>query len=151
VGMLKQRCSIGFHAVEAGGDADADAELQRLAGDAARLGDLAQYLLRHHRAVARLLDALDQKRELVAAEPRRRVVRAQALLQLLAHILQHFIARGMAERVVDLLEAVEIEEKYAKPEARPPDARQRDIEAALEQRAVGKPGQRIEIGLGDER
>ena len=47
--------------------------------------------------------------ELVAAEPRHGVARPDRLAQPARHLLQQHVARVVAERVVDLLEAVEIE------------------------------------------
>ena len=52
----------------------------------------------------------------------------------------------MAERVVDVLEAVEIEIEERKARAVAPRLDQRAVEAVVEQRAIGKPGQRIVEG-----
>ena len=84
--------------------------------------------------------------ELVAADARYRVAVAHRLLQPQRHLLQQLVAAGVAQGVVDRLEAVEVDEQR----------RERHI-AALglhddlrkvvgEQRAVGQPGQRVELG-----
>ena len=70
-----------------------------------RLEDAAAELLR---AVG-LLDADLDDRELVAADARDRVGLAHAGLQALGAALDQQVAGGVAERVVDVLEAVEIE------------------------------------------
>ena len=52
----------------------------------------------------------------------------------------------MAERVVDVLEAVEIEIEERQPRALAPRLDQRPVEAVVEERAVGEAGQRIVEG-----
>ena len=59
----------------------------------------------------RLVAGLEHDRELVAAEPRERVVVAQQLLQPRADLAQHLVAGVVAERVVELLEAVEVDQQ----------------------------------------
>ena len=57
-----------------------------------------------------IADVLDQDGELVAAEPRDRVRRPHGFAQPGGDLLQHLVARGVAEAVVDGLEIVEVEE-----------------------------------------
>src|SRR5216117_1798146 len=56
------------------------------------------------------------------------------------------VARGLAVRVVDLLEAVQIDERAGEPRAVAP----RPLDGLLQRRgqagAVGKPGERIAVG-----
>ena len=59
----------------------------------------------------RLVAGLEDDRELVAAEPCERVVVAQQLLQARADLAQHLVAGVVAERVVELLEAVEVDQQ----------------------------------------
>ena len=66
------------------------------------LGDPGQLLRR--------ADAFDDHRELVAAQPRDRIHLAQESLEALRHDLEHPVAGGVSEGIVDLLEAVEVEE-----------------------------------------
>ena len=49
-----------------------------------------------------------QDQELLAAEPVGQVEGAQLLAQLVGDLLQHDVADGVAARVVDLLEVVEV-------------------------------------------
>ena len=58
-----------------------------------------------------LVAGLEDDRELVAAQPRQRVVLAQQLLQPRADLAQHLVAGVVAERVVELLEAVEVDQQ----------------------------------------
>ena len=55
---------------------------------------------------------LEEEAELVAAEPRHGVARAQRGVQAVAHFHQQLVADRVAERVVDHLEAVEVEEEH---------------------------------------
>ncbi len=96
-------------------------------------------------ASLRLVERPQEQRELVAAEPGDQIGLARASPQRRADAShQHLVADGVAERVVDRLEVVEI------------DAEHRDRLAALgcaaldlvhlrraEQRAVGQVGQRV--------
>ena len=103
----------------------------------------------------RQLGAIDvgrrqQHRELVAAEPRHRVGRAQGAAQARRHFLQHQIAGVMAERVVDLLEAIEIDQQDRQALVVAMRAQDRLLQAIEEQRAIRQVGQRIVIGeIGD--
>src|SRR5207237_10015800 len=52
-------------------------------------------------------------------------------------------ARGMAERIVDRLEAVEVEEEHGAAMLAPNSAHQRIVERAAKGLAIGQPGQRV--------
>ena len=66
---------------------------------------------------------------------------------------QH-VARVVAERVVDQLEAVEVDEEHREPALVPLRLRERLLQALAEHRAVEEPGERVvardelEIALG---
>ena len=66
---------------------------------------------RHLRGVLRLLQAFERDDEFVAAQPRERVAFADAVLHPVGHFLQQQIADLVAERVVDVLEPVEVDEQ----------------------------------------
>ncbi|MGY4255600.1 hypothetical protein ACVI1L_002668 [Bradyrhizobium sp. USDA 4516] len=93
-------------------------------------------------------------RELVAAEPRnqRRITDGSA--QARGHRLQQRIARRMPERVVDVLEAVEIEHQHRKTRSAAPGTGERALHPFLEQHAIRQIGQRVmlrhigDLGLG---
>src|SRR3954467_5906819 len=59
----------------------------------------------------RLVAGLEDHGELVAAEPRERVLAPEQILEARADLTQHLVTRVMAERVVELLEAVEVDEQ----------------------------------------
>ncbi len=124
-------------------DADAGGHQQLVAVDRERLpesvghrgGDLLRLLERR--------DALEQHRELVAAEPRDRVGRARALHQPLRGGLQQPVADVVPERVVHVLEVVEVDHQDRQPVLRAPRERDRVLDAVAEQAAVREQGQRV--------
>ena len=67
---------------------------------------------RHVGRVAGVRNAVEQNRELVAAQPRHHVGFANAMLQTTRHRNQQLIADRMAQTVVDVLEAIEVEEEH---------------------------------------
>ncbi|MNZ45431.1 hypothetical protein D3C78_630860 [compost metagenome] len=89
---------------------------------------------------------LQQQGELVAAHARHGVVLVHAGGQAHGHFLEHAVAGGMAEGVVDRLEAVEVEEYQHHPLAVPFGVLQRGVQAVLEQRAVGQVGEGVVVG-----
>ena len=86
-----------------------------------------------HRGVG---NVLDQDGELVSAEARGRIGRSHGLEQASGDLLQHLVARGVTQAVVDRLEVVEVEEddRDARVLARSASERVRD--PVGEQRAV---------------
>ena len=97
------------------------------------------------RAASSAGDVLEQDRELVAAEPRERCPRRAARLGRRSRDrAQQLVAGRVAEAVVDRLEVVEVDEQHRELVARGAAvARERLLEAVLEQRPVGEPGQRV--------
>ena len=81
--------------------------------------------------------------ELVAAEPGHGVDLAHAGGDALGHVDQHLVADPVAERVVDVLEAVEVEEQHRERRAVALRHGQREPGPVRQQAAVGQPGQRI--------
>ena len=64
----------------------------------------------------------------------------------LRHDLQHLVAGQMAERVVDVLEAVEVDEQHGEHVAVPPRDRQRVVQPLEERAAVVETRQRVVVG-----
>ncbi len=85
--------------------------------------------------------AVAQDRELVAGEPGEHVVRAEHGRHPATELDEQGIARVMTERVVDLLEPVEIEHHHAPHALDPPLGDLRDV--SLEQRSRREPGQGV--------
>ena len=86
---------------------------------------------------------LQQHAEFVAPEPRQRVSLAQLALQESADLAQQIVAGRVAARVVDLLEAVEIEVEHRMATVALRGAFERPRQPMLELTPVREPGQRI--------
>ena len=104
-----------------------------------------QPLGEHGRVGCRAQLDLDH-RELVAAEARDRVATAHGGRQALGDGAQELVTRAMAEAVVDLLEAVEVEIEQSDPASRPRRHGKRLDQAVLEQAAIGQAGEHIVMG-----
>ena len=127
-----------------GGDADARADADRLVAGRHALGERGEDPLGDHDDVLRAVEAVEQDRELVAAEARDGVGRAHALAQALGDRDEQLVADRVAERVVDGLEVVDVDEQHGDGRI---GLRERLVDAVDEQRAVGQPGQRVVVGL----
>ena len=93
-----------------------------------------------------ILDVEDDDGELVAAEPRDGIDLADGILEARGRLLDQLVAARMAERVVDGLEAVEVDIEQADLPVGARDGKQRALQPVLEQRAVGQAGQRVVEG-----
>ena len=93
------------------------------------------------------IGALNQHHELVSAEAGSGVGAAHALGQAQRELAQHLVAGRMAERVVDGLEVVEVDEEDRHLVLVAAQALERVRHAILEQQAVGQAGQRVVEGL----
>ena len=89
------------------------------------------------------VDARADRDELVAAEARDRVGRAQRGGQPRREREQHLVAGGVAERVVDQLEAVEVEREDRDVDALALPAGERVREPVERERPVRQAGQRV--------
>jgi hypothetical protein len=79
--------------------------------------------------------------EFVAAEPRHEILGPQHLAQPAGNRTQQLVATGMAQRVVDLLELVEVDEQQRRELLRTLLNRQQAPDLVAEIDAVGKRGQ----------
>ena len=119
--------------------------VQQPAGELGRGGAIGQVVQQHG--------------ELVAAEPREHVAPAQRVAQAVRDVAQEPVAVVVAERVVDLLEAVEVDQQQAGEPAEHADRAADPAHALVEARAVGEAGERVverllaqlARGAGDER
>jgi hypothetical protein len=89
--------------------------------------------------------------ELVAAHARHGVHRTQRGGEGAGHPAQERVAGRVALRVVDVLEAVEVDEQHRDGPDRAGRCRQRAVDAVDEHRSVRKPGQRVVGGLLGQR
>src|SRR5260370_951330 len=89
------------------------------------------------------LIAAQQHGELAAAKAPARVGSAGYRLQARRDFAQKLIARRVAERVVALLEAVEVEQHHRDRLPFAFRSPQRQLHAILEEATIGKPGQAV--------
>jgi hypothetical protein len=85
--------------------------------------------------------------ELIAAQPRHRVRTAHAQADAARRFHQHGVALLVAQRVVDVLEIVEVDEQQRQLQALAPRLLDFLVQAVVEHVAVGQRGERVEIGL----
>ncbi|CAN5918119.1 hypothetical protein BH23ACT10_BH23ACT10_01790 [soil metagenome] len=120
------------------GDPDARTDLERQAVDTERFTQRCQHALGDvGRGV--IVGPGHQDRELVTAQPRDGVALADSLLQPLGDAGQQLVADAVAERVVDLLEPVEVNEQHGDDVVVPTRLRNRMLDAFGEQRTVRQP------------
>ena len=91
-------------------------------------------------------DVLEQHGELVSAEARDCVDLARRALEPARHRAQQLIPLLVAERVVDGLEAVEVDEQQRRTGRHAPGAAERLVGDLVERRPVGEPGQLVVVG-----
>ena len=89
---------------------------------------------------------VDQDPELVAAETRDRVLRVQLVEQAVRELDEHRVAAVVPERVVDVLESIEVDDRDRERRGALLHARECVGDSALEQAAVRKLGQRVVLG-----
>ena len=94
----------------------------------------------------------DARRSIVAhrcalfGSPRDGIVLAHALVQALCHFAQQLVADLVAERVVDLLETIEIEEQHADSRTARARALECGLELVAEEAPVRQPGEAVVVG-----
>ena len=110
-----------------------------LVGRADRLTDLSRQVL--DRSVA--ADIVLENRELIAAEASHHIGVAHARRQPLRHRAQELVAGRMTERVIDVLEMVDIEIVQGKGRAASTRAGEFERQPLEEGGAVGQAGQRV--------
>ena len=92
---------------------------------------------------ALLVGTFEQDAELVAADPRHHVALAHAALEQSRDLDQGLVAGAMAERVVDRLQSVEVDEQHRSMGVVPANARDQPLELAAEAAAIGKIDQTV--------
>ncbi len=150
VGVLQQLLgAVG----KAGRNADADRQhrlCERRLGQVDRLAQHVQDPLGDQLGQRVRADGVDDHHELVAAEAPDGVVVAQHRLQPRADLSQDLVAGVMAEAVVDLLEAVDVDEQRGRADAQAPCTREHLLGTVEHERSIGKVGQGIVQGAVGE-
>ncbi len=94
------------------GDADRGADHDVLAADRVGRADRGDDALRQRHHLHAVVADRGDHREFVAAEPRHQVAAAQRVRQPQRHVADQLVADRMAERVVDVLEMVEVDVEH---------------------------------------
>ena len=154
VGVAQQRVGIGLvDRVHGGADARGDGDRAGADAEAVGHGDVA------HDALDRVAAFLQrggaqQQHELIAAEPRHRIVAAgpvaQRAAQALGQVDQQAVAGFVSEAVVDRLEVVEVEVADRQQEAFALAGAHGVAQQLREAGAVGQAGQLVGVGLALE-
>src|SRR5690606_34665330 len=111
VGFLHQRPRVvAVAGIERDADAGRDAAL--LTHDLDRLDRGGEQLARDLRGLRRTPNPLDEHDELIAAEPGDDIRAPETTFEALRDLLEQPVAGLVAERVVDQLEAIEIDEQH---------------------------------------
>ncbi len=126
-------------------DADADREIDFMTVNGEGAGHEIDQFFRHHRRSPLVLNGGEEKNKLIAAETRQGIAPTQAAAEALGNGIEQTIAGRVAESVIDIFEAVEVEEKQGEPVRFPLGMRQCPLQAVHEQGAVGQAGRRIEV------
>ncbi|MNQ38723.1 hypothetical protein D3C85_523160 [compost metagenome] len=141
VGMAQQRVHV-TPVLREDTDADTGRRIQRNTAHRERLGKRQQNVFRG-RGQPAVLELRHQHHELVAGEPAHDIRRTRQTAQTLRHIAQQRIADRVAQRIVDLLEAVQIQEQHRNPLAFRFGARDRLLGLRQQQIPVGQPRQLV--------
>ena len=136
--QLGQRAVFRIHR-----DADRAAHRDVAAADLAALREAGEQPARHVGGFGLAGVAVEQHQELVAADMSRNVAGPRQRHHPFADDAQHRVAAGEAERFVDRLEAVEVDEQQREPPLVPIGALHEPREMLLELLAVRQPGQRV--------
>ena len=92
----------------------------------------------------------EQYGEFVAPEARHQIFTTNDPTQRLGHLTQHVVAGGVAEGVIDLLEAVEVEKQHARHTGVALEAGDRTLHRLAKGQPVGQTREDIRAGLMDQ-
>ena len=146
VGVLHQGSDVlAVHREQADADAGADEEFL-VVGDEG-VAEAVQQFFRHVLGVGALVQAGQQDDEFVAALACDGVDIAQLFAQAPGDGFQQLVADRVAEAVVDVLEAVQVEEQHGAQLLFFLAFLQGGGQARFEQQAVGQAGERVVVGL----
>ena len=142
IGVLEE--VLGIRAIpRRGGQADAGPDVQQVPLDDIRAADEVYQAPGQFLGHALAPDVANEHGELVAAQPRHRVLGADGRLQSLADLAEQGVPDGVTQRVIDLLEPVEVDNQEREGGPLPGEGPEGIGEPEVEEGAVGQPRQRI--------
>jgi hypothetical protein len=143
---MRRDSTVGADALRGHSNPDRGADLDQMIVDLVALAQVIDDAPCQHGCVVAAADVLLEHDEFVAAEPRHEILRPQHLAQASRDRAQQLIAAGMAERVVDLLELVEVDEQEGRQRALIAWHGQEALDLVAEIDPVGQPRQRVIAG-----
>ena len=144
VGAAEQRLGIVAVAREQA-DSQRRRHAQRVTGDLVRPRQPVEQSIRRRGRVLDTRGIGQDEHELVAADARHGVAGAQRLGESPRDCLQQLVADRVPERVVDGLEAIQVDEDHRRAAVAFARRRQRVVEALVQQPPVGQAGQRVVV------
>ena len=144
--VLQQRFRL-VGVVGAQRDADAGRDVGHGVAELEGLRQVRDDLLGHGLHVLGVGDPRQDHRELVAAETRNRVGLARAGADAARGLHQQVVAHEVAQRVVDLLEVVQIDQKQRQRATRARGLADLVLEPLPQHAPIGQAGEHVEVGL----
>ncbi len=127
------------------GDTDAGADVQRPVVHQERYaGNVRPDLGRRRARRVAVAHLFQDHHEFIAGQPRHRVGAAHRLPEAPRELDQHRVAAGMAEAVVDGLEAVDVQEQQGQRRAGAPGARQHPRQRLAQRQPVRQGGEHVD-------
>ena len=148
----RSSASFSSRVIRKQGDTDARAHVYGQAVELERFLDRAQHARRHAPRSAKIADRWQNHGEFVAAEAGDGIRLADDADKALAQFGEEQVAHVVPERIVDVLEAVQVEHEQGDRErgASPRGPLDGLLEPVVEQNAIRQPGQRVVEGLVGE-
>src|SRR5579859_5269928 len=145
VRVLHQRLLV-LAVVRVDADADAGRDVELPATDVEGAGNVGQDLARHLGNMSGRADLRQQDNELITPEAGYRVALAHAVPEPLPDFAQHRVASIVPERVINVLEAIKIDEQHGQPLVVATYAGDLVIEDQAETGAVRQRGEIVVVG-----
>ena len=149
LGAIERQVGFGHHRLGVGdvsaigNHADAGAGVNLIAVDGDRRRNRSADLCRQRLGAGNVAHVLLQQRELIAAKAGDHIGIAHAVLQPVGDDFQENVAGGMPQRIVDILEMIEIEIKHRESMSAAFGARKGQLQPVEKRDAIGQAGQRI--------
>ena len=133
--------------IRVNGNANAGRDVHGLARQQKRWFQAFQKLLGNQRGILPVGQFGQHGGEFIAAQARQRVAAAQAGFQPGGRLLQQLVAHHVPQRVIDQLEAVQVNEHHRQPGVIALGLQHRQAQPVFEQHAVGQVGQDVVVSL----
>jgi hypothetical protein len=144
VGVAHEGLAVGA-VLREHADADAAREVHFVPGHVEGSGQQSDHLVRHAHGLAAIDHVFEQAHEFIATEPRQAVAQPEVVGESLRDGLQQPVADIVSGAVVDLLEAVEVDEQQDQPALAARGLGNGAVELVTEGQTIGQAGQRVVV------